>query len=288
MERDYTVEKKKTTPYDIVKKKGKEKIAMVTAYDYVGAELAEKAGVDMILVGDSAGMVVFGYESTIPVSMDEMIMISQAARRGASKSLIVGDMPFLSYNVSVEDAVRNAGRFVKEGGMDAVKLEGGEEYEATIKAIRKAGIPVMGHIGLLPQSVPLWSGYKVQGTTADSAQRLLEHARALEQAGAFAIVLEMVTVEAAQLVTENIGIPTIGIGAGIHCDGQVLVYHDLLGLYNRVKPRFAKRYLDLSTLVLGALESYRNDVVTATFPTDAHSYHMSEEEARKLGKQGGT
>lgn len=276
------VAERKITPYIISKKKGSEKIVMVTAYDYPSAKLAEKVGVDIVLIGDSAGMVVLGYDSTTPVSMDEMIMLCKAVSRGAKRPLLVGDMPFLSYQVSIEDAVRNAGRFVKEGGVDAVKLEGGEEYESTVRAICRAGIPVMGHIGLLPQTAALWSGYKVRGRTVDEAAKILDDAKALERAGAFSIVLESMTSEAAQLVTENIKIPAIGIGAGSSCDGQVLVLHDLLGLETKIMPKFVKRYADLSKLVEEAIASYRNDVLTGSFPAEEHSYRMEKEEAGKL------
>jgi len=277
---------KKVTVLNLLKKKGSEKIVTVTAYDYPGAVLAERAGVDVILVGDSAGMVVLGYDSTIPVSMDEMIILSRAVARGATRPLIVGDMPFLSFNISLEEAVRNAGRFVKEGGVDAVKIEGGADYEDTVRAIRKAGIPVMAHIGLLPQSATLWSGYRVQGRTAEETWKLVQDAKAMERAGAFSIVIELVTDEAARLVTETVTIPTIGVGAGPHCDGQVLVYHDLLGLYDRIKPKFVKRYLDLSKLIEDALRAYRSDVLAGIFPGEENSFHMEEEEARKLEGSG--
>ncbi|MBI2183835.1 MAG: 3-methyl-2-oxobutanoate hydroxymethyltransferase [Thaumarchaeota archaeon] len=273
---------KKVTPHDILRKKGSEKIVMVTAYDYPSAELAEKAGVDIVLVGDSGGMVMLGYESTTHVSLDEIMMLCKAVSRGAKKPLLVGDMPFLSYQVSIEEAVRNAGRFVKEGGVDAIKLEGGEEYESTIRAICRAGIPVMGHIGLMPQTAALWSSYKVRGRTADEASKILDDAKAVERAGAFSMVLESMTSEAAQLVTENVRIPTIGIGAGLACDGQVLVYHDLLGLQSKIMPRFVKRYADLSKIVIDAISSYRNDVLTGSFPAEEYSYHMEKEEAARL------
>src|SRR3972149_6321435 len=276
-------ERKKVSINDIIKMKGAgRRITAVTAYDYPFALIADKAGFDVILVGDSGGMVSLGYESTIPVTMDEMILMSKAVSRAAKSSLLVGDMPFMSFQVSREEAVRNAGRFVKEGGMNAVKIEGGKEFADVVRAIVKAGIPVMGHVGLTPQTATLWYGYKVQGKDNRSAKRIIEDAQELEAAGAFAIVLEMVTEEGAQIVTEKLSIPTIGIGSGAYCDGQVLVLHDILGLYDRFTPRFAKKYADLSSIASEALANYRNEVTTGKFPSPEHTFKMDPKELQKL------
>lgn len=264
------------------------KITCVTSYDYTTAVLAEKAGVDFILVGDSAGMVVLGYDTTIPVTVDEMILFSQAVTRGNKRSLIVGDMPFMSYQASDGDAVRNAGRFIKEGGVDAVKIEGGLRMKSRIEALTNAEIPVVGHIGLTPQTSPLWGAYRVQGRTGKDAEAILRDAEAVEEAGAFAIVLEMVTSEVAKTVTERLSIPTIGIGAGPFCDGQIVVLHDILGLYGRFTPKFVKRYAEIGEEIQKALETYRDDVVKGRFPAEEHTFHMKESKtqavsARKAG-----
>jgi 3-methyl-2-oxobutanoate hydroxymethyltransferase len=276
-------ERKKVSINDITKMKSAgRKITVVTAYDYPFASIADKAGFDVILVGDSGGMVSLGYESTIPVTMAEMITMSKAVSRAVRSSLLVGDMPFMSFQVSREGAVKNAGRFVKEGGMSAVKIEGGKEFTDTVRAIARAGIPVMGHVGLTPQTATLWHGYRVQGKDNRSAKRIIEDAQELEAAGAFAIVLEMVTEEVGQIVTEKLSIPTIGIGSGAYCDGQVLVLHDILGLYDRFTPRFAKKYADLSSIASEALANYRNEVTTGKFPASEHTFKMDSKELEKL------
>ena len=262
-----------------IKQSGK-KITCITSYDYVTASLAEKANIDLILVGDSASMVVLGYETTIPITVEEMIIFTKAVTRGNKKSLIVGDMPFMSYQASDEDAVRNAGRFVKEGGVDAVKIEGGIRMKSRVEAMIRAGIPVMGHIGLTPQTSTLWSGYRVQGKTIDDGEVLLRDAKALEEAGVFAIVLEMITSEVAKMITDNVGIPTIGIGSGPLCDGQIVVLHDILGLYDKFSPKFIKKYANMSEIILKALESYRDDVTNGNFPGEEHTFHMTEYDSK--------
>ncbi len=273
----------KITVSDIVRsKKDNTKISVVTCYDYSTALLAEKAGIDILLVGDSGGMVSLGYDNTIPVTMREMLMMARAVSRGASTPFLVGDMPFMSFNISKEQAIKNAGKFVKDAGMDAVKIEGGSKFQDTIRAITDAGIPVMGHIGLTPQTAPLWSGYKMQGTTSALGRDLLLDAQALSDAGPFSIVLEMVTDQVAELITNNIDIPTIGIGSGPSCDGQVLVIHDILGLYDKFLPRFAKRYANLGDEILNALRMYRTEVVGSKFPDKSHTSKMDSREFRKL------
>jgi len=260
------------------KKRRGEPITMLTAYDYPSAVAVDRAGVDVILVGDSLGMVVLGYDTTLPVTMDEMLHHAKAVARGARRALLVGDMPFLSYQVSDTEAVRNAGRFLQEGGMDAVKLEGGRERLSTIRAVLRAGIPVMGHLGLTPQSVHQLGGFRAQATTAQAAARLVEDALRLQDAGVFALVLEAVPDEVAQAVTERLEIPTIGIGAGPHCDGQVLVYHDLLGLYDRFVPRFVKQYARLHQVIHDALRAYVADVTARRFPGPEHRRGMKPEQ----------
>nr|MBF0221375.1 3-methyl-2-oxobutanoate hydroxymethyltransferase [Desulfobulbaceae bacterium] len=251
-----------------------QRISMLTAYDASFARMLEGAGVDMLLVGDSLGMVVLGYDSTVPVTMEEMIHHSRAVRNGAPDTLIVGDMPFMSYQVSVPDAIKNAGRFMKEAGSDAIKIEGGIEVCETVRAIDKAGIPVMGHIGLTPQTAGKLGGYKVQGKDIDSAKALLEAARALEQAGAFAIVLECVPAPLAQLITQQIGIPTIGIGAGVGCDGQVLVTHDLLGMFEKFTPSFVKQFTRLAPSIKEAVQVFIQEVKDGEYPGDEHSFPL--------------
>jgi 3-methyl-2-oxobutanoate hydroxymethyltransferase len=277
------VERKKITPVDIqaMKAAGK-KITMLTAYDYPMALLEDRAGIDIILVGDSVGMTVLGYENTLPVTMDEMIHHTKAVARGAKYPLILGDMPFMSYNTSERDAILNAGRFMKEGSADAVKLEGGASVKDIVRAIVKAGIPVMGHIGLTPQTISMLGGFKVQGKDAKAAQKIIDDARMLEDAGAFSVLLEAIPAPIAKRITEQLRVPTIGIGAGVHCDGQVLVVHDILGLFDRFTPKFAKRYINLTELILKAFESYREDVSRGEFPTDQHSFHMEEKELNKI------
>ena len=277
------MERKKITPVDVqaMKREGK-RIAMLTAYDYPTALLEDRAGIEIILVGDSLGMTVLGYENTVPVTMEEMIHHTKAVTRGAKHALIIGDMPFMSYNASDRDAILNAGRFMKEGGADAVKLEGGAGVKETVRAIVKAGIPVMGHIGLTPQTISMLGGFKVQGKDAQAAQKIIDDALSLEDAGAFSVLLEAVPAPIAKRVTERLKVPTIGIGAGVHCDGQVLVVHDMLGLFDRFTPKFAKRYVNLSEPMLKAFESYREEVLKGTFPTDQHSFHMDEKELSKV------
>ncbi|MDQ2684213.1 MAG: 3-methyl-2-oxobutanoate hydroxymethyltransferase, partial [Thermoproteota archaeon] len=246
---------KKLSINDILSMKNKEKISVITSYDYCSSRICDRAGIDILLVGDSGGMVMLGYDSTVPVNMKEMLIFTKAVSSGSKRSLIVSDMPFGSYQIDVKYAVKNAIRFVKSGS-DAVKLEGGIEMIDKIKAIIDVGIPVMGHIGLKPQTTKLWEGYKVQGNTALSGAKIIKEAKELEKVGVFAIVLEMVTLEVADLVSKNLKIPTIGIGSGPHCDGQVLVLHDMLNLYDKIKPRFVKSYIDLSETILKALHSY--------------------------------
>jgi len=277
--------KKVTTRTYRLKKKRGEIITMLTAYDYPTALAVDKAGIDSILVGDSLGMVVLGYENTLPVTMEDMLHHCRAVSRGAKYALLIGDMPFMSYQTSVDKAVENAGRFLQEAGMDAVKLEGGREVVETVRAIVEAGIPVMGHIGLTPQTISKLGGYKVQGKTVDSARRLLADALALEEAGCFSIVLEAVPAPVGKIVSQQLTIPTIGIGAGAGCDGQVLVFHDVLGLFDRFTPKFVKKYAELKKPMLAALEAYRTEVESRAFPAEAHSYSIDDEEWRKIKEQ---
>jgi 3-methyl-2-oxobutanoate hydroxymethyltransferase len=259
-------------------KRRRERIVMVTAYDYPSGRLADAAGVDIVLVGDSAAMTVLGHESTTPATMDEMLMLTRAAARGAKRPLVVADMPFGSFQVSDEEAVQNAIRFVKEAGADAVKLEGAGPTVSRVLALVGAGIPVMGHIGLTPQSAIMLGGFRAQGRTAEKAAALLEDARTLEQAGCFSLVLEAVPAPVAARITEELSIPTIGIGSGRGCDGQVLVYHDLLGLYQGKAPRFVKRYAELAPVVQEALERFAADVRSGAFPGDEHTYSIPDDE----------
>jgi 3-methyl-2-oxobutanoate hydroxymethyltransferase len=264
-------------------KRRDEKIVMVTAYDAPGARFAEDAGVDIILVGDTAAMVVLGYEgTTVPVTMDEMLFLTRTVTRAARRPIAIGDMPFGSYQVSDEDAVRNAIRFVKEAGADAVKLEGAGPSVSRARSIVEAGIPVMGHVGLTPQSATQLGGFKTQGKTADKARELVDGAVALEQAGCFSVVLEAVPSPVAAEITRRLSVPTIGIGAGLDCDGQVLVYHDLLGLTEGHLPRFVKRYASLSREIRDALEHYVHDVRTGAFPEEQHTYAMAEDERERF------
>ncbi len=258
-----------------MKQKG-DKIAMLTAYDYATAKIIDQAGIPLILVGDSLGMVVLGYESTIPVTVDEMLHHTKAVARGAKKAMVIGDMPFMSYHLSTDDALRNAARFIQEGGAQAVKLEGGATVADKVKRIVDCGIPVVGHIGLTPQSVHQLGGYKVQGRTREAAERLLKDAGALEQAGAFAIVLETVPSPLAGLITQKVSIPTIGIGAGRGCDGQVQVVSDLLGLFTDFVPKHAKQYARLADIMSNAFSQYLKEVQDASFPTDKQSFSMDE------------
>jgi 3-methyl-2-oxobutanoate hydroxymethyltransferase len=258
------------------------KIVMVTSYDYPTAAIADSIGVDSILVGDSYGMVVLGYENTIPVTVEELLPVCRAVRRAATHPLLIGDLPFMSFQVSAEEAIRTAGRFVKEGGMEAVKIEGGGEVSKIVESISRIGIPVLGHIGVTPQTATLHGGYRIQGRNFESHDRLVEDAKTLEEAGAFGIVLEMVTEEVAKVITETVSVPTIGIGSGRFCDGQVLVLHDIIGLYPSFTPKFAKRYVDVTGLIKQALQSYAVDVRNGDFPEEKHVFRMEEDERAKL------
>lgn len=264
------------------KKAKQEKISMLTSYDYSMAGLVDQAGLDMILVGDSLGMVVLGYEDTLPVTMDDMVHHTRAVVRGTQNAMVVADMPFLSYHVSVEEAVRNAGRLIQEGGAQAVKLEGGVERIDTVKAIIDAQIPVMGHIGLTPQSVNQFGGFKVQGKDLETARKLIRDAQALEKAGVFSIVLECVPSALAKKVTEEALVPTIGIGAGPDCDGQVLVVNDMLGMFSGHIPKFVKKYVNLQPLIMEALKSYKKEVEDGSFPGPEHGFAISDEVLDKL------
>ncbi len=266
-----------------MKQKG-EKITMLTAYDYATAKIVDEAGIPLILVGDSLGMVVLGYESTIPVTMEEMLHHTRAVVRGTKQAMIIGDMPFMTYHVSVENALYNAGRFIQEGGAQAVKLEGGVTVAEKVRRIVECGIPVMGHIGLTPQSINQLGGYKVQGRTPEAAIRMLEDAKALEEAGAFSIVLETVPAQLAALITQSISIPTIGIGAGIGCDGQVQVINDILGSFADFVPKHAKQYAKLTDIIRDAVTEYHNEVKAGSFPTDKQSFSMDESILAELTK----
>jgi len=259
-------------------KRRAQKLAMVTAYDFPSGRIADEAGVELVLVGDSAGMVVLGNDSTVPITTEELLMLTRAVTRGAKRPIVVSDMPFGSFQVSDAAAVENAVRFVKEAGADAVKLEGAGPTLSRVQAIVGAGVPVMGHVGLTPQSATMLGGFKAQGRTADKAEQLYEDALALEAAGCFAIVLEAVPAPVAAAVTEALGVPTIGIGAGAGCDGQVLVWHDLLGLYEGKAPRFVKRYADLAGEARRAVEAYVDDVREGRFPEEQHTYTIPDEE----------
>jgi 3-methyl-2-oxobutanoate hydroxymethyltransferase len=265
---------------DILSKKGKEKISVLTAYDYSTARICDRADIDILLVGDSAGMVVLGYASTMPVSMQEMRIFCGAVARGTKRAMIVGDMPFGSYQVGPSVAVENAVQLIK-AGCDAVKLEGGSEIIDIIEAIVDAGIPVMGHIGLRPQTSSLWEGYKLQGRMKEGAIKLIEDANVLEKAGVFSIVLEMVASEVADVITKSLSIPTIGIGSGPTCDGQVLVLHDMLGIYEDLRPKFVKRYAELSKEIFDAVSSYNHDIKAGMFPDESNTFHMDEKELEK-------
>ncbi|TMJ96125.1 MAG: 3-methyl-2-oxobutanoate hydroxymethyltransferase [Actinobacteria bacterium] len=260
-----------------MKRRG-DRIVMVTAYDFPGGRLADAAGIDLVLVGDSAARTVLGYPSEVRVTLEEMIVLARAAARGAQRPIVVGDLPFGSYQVSDTEAVRNAIRYVKEAGVDAVKLEGAGQSLPRARAIVGAEIPVMGHVGLTPQSATLLGGYKAQGRTADKARGILDGALALEEAGCFAVVLEAVPAPVAARVTKALSVPTIGIGSGRDCDGQVLVYHDMLGLYEGKAPRFVKQYADVATAIRHALEAFAAEVRSGSFPDDAHTYSIPDEE----------
>ena len=267
-------------------KKDEKKISVITSYDYTLASLCDKAGIDVLLVGDSAGMVMLGYENTIPVTMDQMCMFTEAVSRARQNSLLVSDLPFMSYQASIDDAIKNSGRLIKAGA-DSVKLEGGAPMAETISAIVDVGIPVMGHIGLQPQTTILSQGYKVQGKTKNTALKLIDDAKELEEAGVFSIALEMVSHEVAEIISETISVPTIGIGSGVGCNGQVLVVQDLLGMYDKIKPKFAKRYMNLSEDIVKALESYKNDIELGAFPSQENWFSMDGDELKKLREEIG-
>ena len=266
-----------------MKQKG-EKITMLTAYDYATAKIVDEAGIPLILVGDSLGMVVLGYESTIPVTMEEMLHHTKAVVRGTKQAMVIGDMPFMTYHISVDDALYNAARFIQEGGAQAVKLEGGVTVAEKVRQIVECGIPVMGHIGLTPQSIYQFGGFKVQGRTPEAAAKVLEDARALEEAGAFSIVLETVPAPLARIITEKVNVPTIGIGAGIDCDGQVQVINDILGSFADFVPKHAKQYAKLTDIIRKAVTQYDNEVKAGSFPTEKHSSSMDESLLAELAK----
>ena len=259
-----------------------EKLSMLTAYDYSTAKLEDESGINGILVGDSLGNVVLGYEDTVSVTMEDMIHHGAAVARGAKNALVVVDMPFMSYEVTVEEAVRNAGRLMKEGRAGAVKLEGGVRVAEQIRAIVKAGIPVMGHIGLTPQSINVFGGFKVQGKSEEAARALLADAKAVEEAGAFAVVIEAVPAALAQMITDSVSIPTIGIGAGAGCDGQILVYQDMLGMFRDFTPKFVKRYANVGEVMREAFANYAAEVASGAFPTEEHTYKIKDDVLEKL------
>jgi 3-methyl-2-oxobutanoate hydroxymethyltransferase len=270
------------TDLKAMKKRG-EKIVMITAYDYPSARLVEEAGVPLILVGDTLGMVVLGYDTTVPVTVEDIIHHAGAVVRGTSKAHVVADMPFMSYQTGSEDALRNAGRLLKEAGAQSVKLEGGTTVAPTVKKLVDAGIPVMGHIGLTPQSVNQFGGYKVQGKTPAAAVKLINDAVALQEAGAYAVVLELVPAQLAQVISERIDIPTIGIGAGPGCDGQVQVFHDILGLFTEFLPRHARRYAEIGEQIVAAVRGYADDVREGRFPTEKESFIAKEDVFQDAG-----
>lgn len=264
----------KVTVPDIIKMKQRgEKITALTAYDYSFACILDEAGVDILLVGDSLGSVIQGHENTLPVTMNAMIYHTRAVARGRKRALVVGDMPFLSFQISLEEAKRNAGRFIQEAGAEAVKLEGGVRMVEVIEAIAKMGIPVMGHVGLTPQSIHQFGGYKVRGKEKEQSEAILRDALAVEKGGAFSVVLEGIPQDLAREITEQLSIPTIGIGAGVHCDGQVLVMHDMLGLFDMYRPKFVKRYADLKGVIAEAVKGYIAEVREGKFPDEEHSFH---------------
>jgi 3-methyl-2-oxobutanoate hydroxymethyltransferase len=274
--------KKVTVPDVVTMKRDGKRITMMTAYDAAFARLVDRAGIDILLVGDSAGMVMLGYPNTVPVTMDDMVRMAASVSRGATRPLLVGDMPFGTYQAGTQDALRNAARFLKEAGMDAVKIEGGRETVDTVRTLVENGISVMAHVGLTPQRVAQLGGFKTQARSARAARRLIDDAVALEEAGAFSIVLESIPSPVAALVTERLSIPTIGIGAGPDCDGQVLVLHDVLGLFGEFKPKFAKRYADIGAQVETALRAFDADVRSGAFPDAEHSFTMKDSELETL------
>ena len=276
---------KKITIHDIKQaKKDHRKLVMVTAYDYPFGLMAEEAGVDIVLVGDSLGMVVMGLEGTVEVTMEHMIHHIKAVARGCKTPLVVGDMPFMSYNTSVREAIINAGRLMKEGVCDVVKLEGGVDFAPTVEAIVKAGIPVQGHIGLTPQTASALGGFKMQGKDAKAAKRIMDDARALEDAGAFSMILEAVPAPLGEVIAEAVNIPVIGIGAGPNVDGQVLVTHDMIGLFDRFVPKFVKQYAQIRPTIIDAMKAYKEEVTNKTFPARGHSFNMSDETLAELEK----
>ncbi len=277
--------RKKVTIHTLMEKKARgEKITFLTAYDYPTAAIEDEVGIDLILVGDSMGMCVYGFDSTLPVTMDMMVNHSKAVRKGAPNSFVIGDMPYMSYQISTEQAVTNAGRLMQECGVDGVKLEGGLEMVDRIEAITKAGIPVMGHLGLTPQSASMLGGFKAQGKNVDAALKLMEEAKALEEAGCVSILLEAIPAEVAQLITERASIPILGIGAGPYCDGQVLVVHDLLGFFGGHVAKFVKQYANMNEIIEKALTEYKAEVESGAFPAPEHCYKIKEEELEKLRK----
>lgn len=276
---------KVTIPDVLYAKKEGRKLVVATAYDYPFGLMADQAGVDMVLVGDSLGMVVMGLDGTIPVTMEHMIHHSKAVARGCKRALLLADMPFMSYNTSIRDAIINAGRFLKEGDCEGVKLEGGLDFVPTVEAIVKAGIPVQGHVGLTPQTAGSMGGFKLQGKDAKAAMKIIEDAKALEDAGVFSIVLEAVPAPLGKLVAESVQVPVIGIGAGAQVDGQVLVTHDLVGLFDKFVPKFVKQYAQIRTQIIDALNQYKDEVRSGAFPGPEHSYSMPEETLAQLKKQ---
>jgi 3-methyl-2-oxobutanoate hydroxymethyltransferase len=278
------MEKKLNIQDIIAMKQNGEKISMLTAYDASFAALIDASGIEMVLVGDSLGMVLLGYDSTIPVTMEEMLHHCRAVNRGVKRAVLVGDMPFMSYQVSESEAITNAGRFLKESGCDAVKLEGGTEMCDKVKAISLAGIPVMGHIGLTPQTASQLGGYKIQGRDADSARKLLQSARDLEASGAFSIVLECIPAELSEVITKAVSIPTIGIGAGKHCDGQVLVTHDMVGMFEKFIPSFVKQYANLASQIKEVVATYNEEVKNGSFPSEEQSFNAQVDIQSLLNK----
>lgn len=275
--------KRVTIPQLVDWKKNQRKISALTAYDYTFARLLDESGIDVILVGDSAGMVSMGYENTLPVTMDEMIFHTRGVRRGVQTALLVGDMPFMSYHVSVEETIRNAGRFVQEGGAEAVKMEGGSRILDKVHAVVQAGISVMGHVGLTPQSVHQFGGYRVQGKNYLDARQIKKDALDLQKTGVFALVLEGIPMELAAEITAELEIPTIGIGAGSHCDGQILVTQDMLGMNLDFAPKFVKKYSEVGSAIQSAVQDYVDEVRSGAFPDKAHSYHLEKEKLRRVG-----
>ena len=269
-----------------MKRQGK-KITMITAYSYPQGLIVDEAGIDIILVGDSLGMVELGYKDTVPVTMDEMLMHTKAVMRGVKRAHVVGDMPFMSYNISIEQGVTNAGILYKDGLADSVKLEGGQDMAAVVRAIVKAGIPVFGHIGLTPQTAAMLGGFKVQGKSVDQAKRVVDDALALEDAGAFALILEAIPRQLAAIITQKVKIPTVGIGGGLDCDGQVLVLHDMVGLFRRFTPKFVKVYADVYSIQLDAVKKYIGDVQASKFPAEEHTFTMKEDVVAELRKAYG-